>query len=541
MARVSSEREVKIVIVADDKTKPVVDQVKAAFQQLDAEHKRSTEGMSRNWESAKKNWLVATAAITASVVAVRKAWDMAQMAAAFEEQQTALGFLSARWGVTAASITRSVQEAASGVINLRDASQLASTALSQGFNPEQIAKLTALSEQLSDVTGRGLTEIFEALQRSVTTGREAALAQFGIMVDFRDAVNDYGEKATKLGEIQSRVNDLVKAGDGYMAQFGQSVDSTADKMDRLNVQWEDAKLKAGNFFIKASLTAIALAKVGTNAMNARGPLEDLKAIWSVGPEVFGPDISLMSRPPSPDEIREKIRAQFRLQNEIAMQEMQRFQPISPMMELQGGMADPFADLALEYETRLSMHSGFLAEKVRFEQEANDRLAEYRLQQQEGDRLMYEMRMGIAANFAGSMAGLFQSLADAGDKTRGAAFAAYKAFAIAEAIIDAHKAYTAALAGSPPPWNYFAAAAVFASAIARVRAITAVAPRSAAPSSPGAPGMTPAKSTEPPAPTGPQIINITINGTVVDQSALDGFARQISPALVRARNDGALRF
>lgn len=151
----------------------------------------------------------------------------------------------------------------------------------------------------------------------------------------------------------------------------------------------------------------------------------------------------------------------------------------------------------------------------------------------------DAKKAIVQDAMGAFAGMFNTLAQIEGKHQKAAFAAFKAFAIAEAIIDAHRAFSRALATLPPPFSYIAAASAFATAIARVAAIAATqptgggggggAPAAAAPPQPNMNAMTPTA----PVNAG-TVVNFYIAGNLVN---MDELGRELVPSIQRAIADG----
>jgi hypothetical protein len=80
-----------------------------------------------------------------------------------------------------------------------------------------------------------------------------------------------------------------------------------------------------------------------------------------------------------------------------------------------------------------------------------------------------------AGIAGNMATALRDIYEASGQQSKAAFAAFKAFAIAEAIASTYLAANKALASAPPPFNYALAASVVAAGLANVAKIAATGP------------------------------------------------------------------
>jgi len=149
---------------------------------------------------------------------------------------------------------------------------------------------------------------------------------------------------------------------------------------------------------------------------------------------------------------------------------------------------------------------------------------------------WDANVAIVQDAVGSFAGLFQTLAQIRGKHQKAAFAAFKVFAIAEAVIDAHRSYMRALATLNPPFSWIAAAAAFATGLARVAAIAATQPGGGATAVGGAAPAAPVPTApaQPAAPSGPQIINVHVAGSLV---SLDELGRSLVPVLRKAVSDG----
>jgi hypothetical protein len=165
---------------------------------------------------------------------------------------------------------------------------------------------------------------------------------------------------------------------------------------------------------------------------------------------------------------------------------------------------------------------------------------------QGDAKREQQRLAIAQSGFGMMAGMAQAFYAASNSKSLAAFRAYQAFSIAEAIVGTYRAAVSAYAfgakfGGPVLGAAFAAAAI-AAGMAQVQAIASQKPGGAATASvggggtPAIPGATGTQEKEQETPAVPTpIYNVYVYGNVVDH---DAFARELVPALEKARSDGA---
>jgi hypothetical protein len=180
------------------------------------------------------------------------------------------------------------------------------------------------------------------------------------------------------------------------------------------------------------------------------------------------------------------------------------------------------------------------------------LAAYRQWDAENALVTEQQKLAIAKTAMGTMGSIAESIYNLTGQKNKAAFAAMKAFRVAETIIDTYKAAQgayAALAGIPivgPALGAAAAAAAILSGMARVRQIQAMQPGGGALST-AVGGSTPAIPSAPTAPSGGATgkegeqaktfspsVNITILGNVVDH---DKFARELVPSITKAIADG----
>ncbi len=176
---------------------------------------------------------------------------------------------------------------------------------------------------------------------------------------------------------------------------------------------------------------------------------------------------------------------------------------------------------------------------------------YRQWDAESAQITEQQKLAIASTAMRTMASIAQSVYQLSDQKNKAAFQAYKAFAIAQTVIDTYKAAVgafSALASIPyvgPILGAAAAAAAIAFGMARVKSIQSMQPGGGASGGGGGASVsTPAIPTAPSSSTPAtgedekkgttQVVNVHIYGNVVDH---DEFARQLIPAITKAQSDG----
>ncbi|HHT9137387.1 MAG TPA: hypothetical protein ACFYEK_09120 [Candidatus Wunengus sp. YC60] len=205
----------------------------------------------------KEHWVGVTAAITGALYTMKKAWDLAEMAAGFQEQKTALNALAAQYNITADSIIASVKQASNGLISMTDTVSVSAKALMAGLNPDQLVQFMRIVETTTNVTGDSVANSFERIIQAAAIGNERALKHMGIIVDlqgaykhYADSINIAVQELDELTRQQIGVNAILDKGNETLARLGNQADSTADKMERLRILVQDLKLQLGELLLK---------------------------------------------------------------------------------------------------------------------------------------------------------------------------------------------------------------------------------------------------------------------------------------------------
>lgn len=616
MAIVAEERVVPVKIRASDETRAAVEQAKTNMKGLGSQSSTTSAAMQGHWEATRMSFLKVAVAVTAVMLAIRKAWDYADMTAQFWEQQAALDALGRKYAMTGAQIVSATQKAATGLLSMKDAADVAAKALSKGFSPKQLTEMTAIATRLSDVFQFDVAEGVSGLASAIQTGVTRSLKQqFGIVVDLEGAYKKFavtqGINVAMLDEQtkrQIRQNVIIAEAKRKIDAMGESSDSIDDRMTRFKKTAEDFTLFIGQIAIRflaflqmiggalvgffekcASLWLKPLAwlenqleKIGVTftdrffnewqfkmEANSTMMFDKMKEGWTIMTasvqELAGTGakaVTDMSEDvgESEDLITAKFYAElqkrhdmmvaaFERQRELGRLRVEADQKVQDM--LVGVMGDEFDQRRLRLQQEyldLQQHaSNKLALEVWYQEELKrireDEKAKAKEDAEDKKRIAFEewdAKRAIISSALGSFASMFQALSTIQGKHAKAAFVAFKVFAIAEAIIDAHRAYARALATLPPPFSYIAAAAAFAAGIARVIAISQVQPSGgggASAPAPAAPAQVATQvstaRTETATSSGP-VINIHIAGNLVN---MDELGRELVPSIQKALADG----
>jgi hypothetical protein len=219
-------------------------------------------------ESLKKNWLAVTAAVTAAYLTAQRAWRLAEEAADFEERINVLNALGSQYDLTGRQILISMQDAARGLISMKTAADMAASAMNLSLNPQQMIEFTRVSEKLTDVIGGTIPEAFNRMVVAAASGSTMTLAQMGIIVNLEEAYKQHaatlGRNVKSLSDIekqQIRLNVILDEAIRKTSVYGEAIDTTRDKMDRLKVTVDDVRLSVGIFFTRVMVGGVGAAQV----------------------------------------------------------------------------------------------------------------------------------------------------------------------------------------------------------------------------------------------------------------------------------------
>lgn len=204
----------------------------------------------------KTHWLGLTAAVAGVMIGIKKAWDLADMAAGFEEQREALNSLASQYYTTAGAIINSIKEASNGMISMADAADIAGKSMMKGLSPKQITDLAGAAKTLSDVTNQRVVDSFRNLSEAIAVGRERALEASVGIIDLNEKFGDQVSKMIDAEKATARYNIVMERVRDLQEKLGGSTESFNDKMEKLQVTLKDFQLTLGQGIIRASLLAI---------------------------------------------------------------------------------------------------------------------------------------------------------------------------------------------------------------------------------------------------------------------------------------------
>ena len=175
--------------------------------------------------------------------------------------------LAASVGQNGPKIIKSVKEITQGQLTLADSATQINTALSAGFNTQQITDLAKVSLGASRALGRDLTDAFTRVTRGVAKLEPELLDELGIFTRIEPAVAAYaratGRVATSLNEFERRqafANAAISEGLRKFSSIDTSAESSQKSLEQLRVQVSELATEFTQIITSAILPFINFMK-----------------------------------------------------------------------------------------------------------------------------------------------------------------------------------------------------------------------------------------------------------------------------------------
>jgi len=223
---------------------------------LKDEASRRLEGVRGNLQrfanSWKKNWLAITAAITASIMALRKAWELMELGAKVEQQKMAFENLASSLGMSSEKIIKDLRKMSGETMSTAEIMGKASQAMILGIDPTKLSKMMEISRASARAFGKDVGFMFESIAIGVGRQSKLILDNLGIIVSAGTAYEKYAKsigkstkELTELERKQAFLNATLEAGERILQQIDTSTMTNLEKMQRLKAGWEDFAVKIG--------------------------------------------------------------------------------------------------------------------------------------------------------------------------------------------------------------------------------------------------------------------------------------------------------
>jgi hypothetical protein len=247
---IGKDMEVAYTISATDVSGPAIESAIAGTKKVSGAVDTMEGKMKSQVAYIQKHWMGISAAIYAAYEIIKKAWNMAESAASYNEQMQMLNGLAAKYGTTATAITDKIREIGDGMISMATAAEVAMAGLAKGMSPDAMYQMAEAAVVLKDVMGTTADDAFKRLSEALTIGKEKTLKMAVGVIDLKDR---YGEAADKMSDtekaakmlelVMERVRDI-------QTRTAGSTKSMADEMETLETTAKDASLMMGQLLLR---------------------------------------------------------------------------------------------------------------------------------------------------------------------------------------------------------------------------------------------------------------------------------------------------
>ncbi|NCU42402.1 MAG: hypothetical protein EOM19_06845, partial [Candidatus Moranbacteria bacterium] len=204
-------------------------------------------------ENFKRNWLAITAAITASLYAIQKAFQLIEISAKFKQQEEAFRNFSRSLGVNADSIIKKLREMSGETLNTADIMQNATRAMALGLSPDALPKLMEISRAAARAFGEDVGFMFDSITLGIGRQSRMILDNLGIIVSSETAYKNYAdelgktvEQLTEAEKKQAFLNEVLAQGENIIQRVNIQNKSQLEYLQSLSAFWDDLKVKVGS-------------------------------------------------------------------------------------------------------------------------------------------------------------------------------------------------------------------------------------------------------------------------------------------------------
>jgi len=210
----------------------------------------SLQRFANSW---KQNWLAITAAITASIMALRKAWDLMEMGAKAQQIEESFKRMAESVGINSREMKKALMDASNETVNFSNVADKASALMAQGLNMDQVTALMRQARVEARIFGTTTEEAFQTISGAVTGGLVTTLRRsYGLQLSLKDAVESYAratgkttEEVEKYHMAQAIANHILERSKSHLAAVNLEMMTSYEKVQALKSKWNDFLESAG--------------------------------------------------------------------------------------------------------------------------------------------------------------------------------------------------------------------------------------------------------------------------------------------------------
>lgn len=217
--------------------------------------RKAFEGFSQGVSSAKRA-LVGISAAVGGIYALKKAWDVAEEAARFQQMEKGFENLARSHGANAQNIIKNLKEMSGETISTANIMQSAGKALLLGIPADQLDQLMRIARSSAKVTGQSVQAAFDDIATGLGRQSKLILDNLGIIVNVEKAYKDYAATLNKASSDlsdaerkQAFTNATIEAGQEIVRRVGNEAETAAEKVAKFDSKMEDLKITLGQKLI----------------------------------------------------------------------------------------------------------------------------------------------------------------------------------------------------------------------------------------------------------------------------------------------------
>ena len=197
--------------------------------------------------SWKQNWLAITAAVTAAIMALNKAWQLMEMGAKAEQIEESFKRMAESVGINSQQMKQALMEASHATVNFSNVADKASALMAQGLNMDTISALMKQARVEARIFGTTTEEAFQNISSAVTVGLVTTLRRsYGLQLSLKDAVEDYTratgkttEEVQKYHMAQALANHILAQSKSHLEAVNLEIMTNYEKVQMLKSRWND--------------------------------------------------------------------------------------------------------------------------------------------------------------------------------------------------------------------------------------------------------------------------------------------------------------
>ncbi|MFH2137447.1 MAG: hypothetical protein ABII88_02925 [Candidatus Omnitrophota bacterium] len=204
----------------------------------------SLQRFSNSW---KQNWLAITAAITASIMALRQAWNLMEMGAKAQQIEESFKRMAESVGINSQEMKKALMEASQETVNFSNIADKASALMAQGLNMDQVTALMRQARVEARIFGTTTEEAFQNISSAVTGGLVTTLRRsYGLQLSLKDAAEEYAKATGKTTQevqkyymAQALANHILERSKSHLEAVNIEMMTNYEKVQMLKSKWNE--------------------------------------------------------------------------------------------------------------------------------------------------------------------------------------------------------------------------------------------------------------------------------------------------------------